>query len=123
VQAIQSQAIEECKQLREQLDTVASTPAMATYAAVVNRQPSHQQDTQLVPLARPTLANTLFCTIDTSWVGEEDKGKTQIANIRQQIEKEMRGNEDIQNWRCAVIVKDPKNTDWVKVICRHEEEI
>jgi hypothetical protein len=123
VQAIQSQSMEECKQLREQLETIASTPAKATYAAVVDRQSSHQQDTQLVPLARPTLANTLFCTIDTSRVREEDKAKTQIANIRQQIEKEIRGNEETQNWRCAAMVKDPKNADRIKVICRHEEEI
>uniref|UniRef100_A0A093V5P3 Uncharacterized protein n=1 Tax=Talaromyces marneffei PM1 TaxID=1077442 RepID=A0A093V5P3_TALMA len=110
-------------QTQEQLDTVASTPAMTTYAAVVDRQPSHQQDTQLVPLARPTLVNTLFCTIDTSRVGEQDKAKTQIANIRQQIEKEMRGNKETENWRCAAMIKDPKTADRIKVVCRHEDEM
>ncbi|QGA14933.1 hypothetical protein EYB26_005087 [Talaromyces marneffei] len=123
VEAIRSQATEDYKQLQEQLDTVASTPAMTTYAAVVDRQPSHQQDTQLVPLARPTLVNTLFCTIDTSRVGEQDKAKTQIANIRQQIEKEMRGNEETENWRCAAMIKDPKTADRIKVVCRHEDEM
>ncbi|EEA23611.1 hypothetical protein PMAA_101940 [Talaromyces marneffei ATCC 18224] len=113
----------ECKQLWEQLNTIASAPAKATYATVVDRQSGHQQDTEVVPLARPTLANTLFCTIDTSRVGEEDKARTQIANIRQQIEKEMRGNEETQNWRCAAMVKDPKNADRIKVICRDKEEI
>ncbi|QGA18635.1 hypothetical protein EYB26_006320 [Talaromyces marneffei] len=123
VEAIESQSIEECKQLWEQLNTIASAPAKATYATVVDRQSGHQQDTEVVPLARPTLANTLFCTIDTSRVGEEDKARTQIANIRQQIEKEMRGNKETQNWRCAAMVKDPKNADRIKVICRDEEEI
>ncbi|QGA18689.1 hypothetical protein EYB26_006374 [Talaromyces marneffei] len=123
VEAIESQSIEECKQLWEQLNTIASAPAKATYATVVDRQSGHQQDTEVVPLARPTLANTLFCTIDTSRVGEEDKARTQIANIRQQIEKEMRGNEETQNWRCAAMVKDPKNADRIKVICRDKEEI
>ncbi|KAL3704454.1 hypothetical protein TMatcc_010145 [Talaromyces marneffei ATCC 18224] len=113
VEAIESQSIEECKQLWEQLNTIASAPAKATYAT----------DIEVVPLARPTLANTLFCTIDTSRVGEEDKARTQIANIRQQIKKEMRGNEETQNWRCAAMVKDPKNADRIKVICRDEEEI
>jgi hypothetical protein len=123
VEAIQSQSMEECKQLREQLDTIASTPAKATYAAIVDRQSGHQQDTPLVALAPPTLASTLFCTIDTSRVGEGDKAKAQIASIRQQIEKEMRGNEETKNWRCAAIIKDPKNADRVKVVCRHEDEI
>lgn len=123
VEAIESQSIEECKQLREQLDTIANTPAEATYAAVIDRQSGHQRDTPLVPLAPPTPANTLFCTIDTSRVGEEDKAKVQITNIRQQIEKELRGNEGTRNWRCAAMIKDPKNADRVKVICRHEDEI
>jgi hypothetical protein len=123
MEAIQSQSMEECKQLREQLDTIMSTPAKATYAAVLDKQPGHQQDTPLVPPAPSTLANTLFCTIDMSRVGEGDKAKAQIADIRQHIEKEMRGSEKTRNWRCAAIIKDPKNADRVKVVCRHEDEI
>jgi hypothetical protein len=132
IEAIQSQSAEECKQLREQLDTIANTPINAalmqtksqpSFADMVSSQSSHQQDTNLGPLARPTVANTLFCTIDTSRVGEEDKAKAQITNIRQQIEKAMRGSEETRNWRCAAMVKDPKNADRVKVICRHEDEI
>ncbi|EED14511.1 conserved hypothetical protein [Talaromyces stipitatus ATCC 10500] len=123
VEAIQSQSMEECKQLWERLNTIASTPAKANYAAVVDRQSGHQQDTPLVPLAPPTLANTLFCTIDTSRVEEGDEAKAQIASIRQQIEKKMQGSEETKNWRCAAMIKDPKNADRVKVVCRHEDEI
>ncbi|KAF3392112.1 hypothetical protein DPV78_010808 [Talaromyces pinophilus] len=54
---------------------------------------------------------------------EEDKGKTQIAGIRQMIEKVMRENEETKNWRCAAVVKDPKNTAQIRVICRNEDEI
>ncbi len=118
-----SQSAEEYKQLREQLDTVASTPAKATYAAALGSQPGHQQDVLLGPPVPPTFANTLFCTIDTSRVMEEDKGKTQIAGIRQMIEKVMRENEETKNWRCAAVVKDPKNTARIRVICRNEDEI
>ncbi|EED17393.1 conserved hypothetical protein [Talaromyces stipitatus ATCC 10500] len=122
LETVQCQSIEECKQLREQLETMANTPINAalmqtksqpSFADMISSQSSHQQDTHLGPLAPPTVANTLFCTIDTSRVGEEDKAKAQIANIRQQIEKEMRGT----------MAKDPKNADRVKVICRHEDEI
>uniref|UniRef100_A0A093XJT4 Uncharacterized protein n=1 Tax=Talaromyces marneffei PM1 TaxID=1077442 RepID=A0A093XJT4_TALMA len=122
VEAIESQSIEECKQLWEQLNTIASTPAKATYATVVDRHSGHQQDTEFAPLARPTLANTLFCTIDTSRVGEEDKARTQIASIRQQIEREMGGNRKhktgvVQQWLRTQKCRPDK------VICRHEEEI
>uniref|UniRef100_A0A093UYX5 Uncharacterized protein n=1 Tax=Talaromyces marneffei PM1 TaxID=1077442 RepID=A0A093UYX5_TALMA len=101
VEAIESQSIEECKQLWEQLNTI---------------------DTEFAPLARPTLANTLFCTIDTSRVGEEDKARTQIASIRQQIEREMGGNRKhktgvVQQWLRTQKCRPDK------VICRHEEEI
>ncbi|KAE8548278.1 hypothetical protein EYB25_010072 [Talaromyces marneffei] len=41
VEAIESQSIEECKQLWEQLNTIASAPAKATYATVVDRQSGH----------------------------------------------------------------------------------
>ena len=62
----QSQSAEEYKQLREQLDTVASNSAKATYAAALGSQPGHQQDAVLGPPVPPTFANTLFCTIDIS---------------------------------------------------------
>ncbi|EED13986.1 hypothetical protein TSTA_102160 [Talaromyces stipitatus ATCC 10500] len=106
VEAIESQSIEECKQLWEQLDTIANTLAKAIYATIIDRQSRHQQDTPLVPLAPPTLANTLFCTIDTSRVGEEDKAK---------IEKKLRESEETRNWHYAAIIKDPKNVDRVKL--------
>jgi hypothetical protein len=39
------------------------------------------------------------------------------------IEKVMRENEETKNWRCAAVVKDPKNTARIRVICRNEDEI
>ncbi|KAL3713548.1 hypothetical protein TMatcc_002251 [Talaromyces marneffei ATCC 18224] len=123
VEAIQNQSADECKHIREQLDTIANAPVKETYAAALGSQPGHQQDAPLGPPVPPTFANTLFCTIDTSRVGEDDKVKAQIANVRQLIEKEIQGNEEIRNWRCAAVVKDAKNADRIKVVCRHEDEI
>jgi hypothetical protein len=116
LEATQCQNTEECKQLQKQIETVS-------YAGVVNSRPHYQGDAPLGPPGPPTFASTLFCTIDTSRVGEEDKAKAQVTNIRQQIEEEMRGNEQTKNWRCAAMIKDPKNADRVKVICRNEDEI
>ncbi|KAE8548990.1 hypothetical protein EYB25_009373 [Talaromyces marneffei] len=89
VEAIQNQSADECKHLREQLDTIANAPVKETYAAALGSQPGHQQDAPLGPSVSPTFANILFCTIDTSRVGEDDKVKAQIANIRQLIEKQI----------------------------------
>uniref|UniRef100_A0A093VKG1 Uncharacterized protein n=1 Tax=Talaromyces marneffei PM1 TaxID=1077442 RepID=A0A093VKG1_TALMA len=38
-----------------------------------------------------------------------------LESTYQEIEKEMRGNEETQNWRCAAMVKDPKNADRIKL--------
>ncbi|KAL3702668.1 hypothetical protein TMatcc_011248 [Talaromyces marneffei ATCC 18224] len=116
LEATQSQNTEECEQLQKQIETIS-------YAGVVGSQPHHQQDAPLGPPGSLTSTSTLFCTIDTSRVGEEGKAKVQIADIRQRIEKEMRGSEQTKNWRCAAMIKDHKNADRVKVICRNEEEI
>jgi hypothetical protein len=123
VEAIQNQSAEECKQLQEQLDTIMNitvkeahmqTKLQQSYADMISGgQSSHQQDAPSGPLGPPRLTNTLFCTIDTSRVGEEDKAKTQIANVRQLIEKEIRGNENMKSWRCAAVLKDSKNANRV----------
>ncbi|EED14600.1 hypothetical protein TSTA_040790 [Talaromyces stipitatus ATCC 10500] len=128
IEVIQSQAAEDCKQLREQLDTIAKasvnaalmqTKSQPSFADIINSQSVHQHGIRLGPLGPPvppTMANTLFCTIDTSRVREEDKAKAQIAN-------EIQGNEGMETWRCAAVIKDPKNADQVKIICRQEDEI
>ena len=69
-----------------------------------------------------TFTDTLYCTIDTSRVAEEHKHKTQVVGIRETIEKEMRTREGHENWRCAAVIKDGKNADRVKLICRDETE-
>jgi hypothetical protein len=65
----------------------------------------------------------LFCTIDTSRVEEREKGKVQAADIRKAIETEIRLRENKGNWRCAAVVKEARNPDRVRVICRDEGEV
>jgi hypothetical protein len=66
----------------------------------------------------------LFCTIDTSRVSEEDRGKVQVGEVRQAIEEKVRAREGGQpNWRCAAVVKDVRNEDRIKVVCRDEAEL
>ena len=133
---IQTQSSEEWKQLREQLDAITNSPLGAT-SAQPSPHPSYADIARTPPVSQPSnlptlssmntmpssFTDTLYCTIDTSRVVEEDKPRTQLAGIRQMIEKEMRTREGQENWRCAAVVRDARNADRVKVFCRDEAEI
>ena len=60
--------------------------------------------------------NTQYCIIDTSRVEEEDE-------IRQAIEKNLRETEGQETWRCAAVIRDPKNINRIKVTCRDGVEL
>ncbi|KAH8656269.1 hypothetical protein BGZ61DRAFT_570766, partial [Ilyonectria robusta] len=132
---VREQAAEETKQLREQLDAMAKsiqansaqTSPHPSYADVArtppSSQPSNVQTLSSMQTTPSTLIDTLFCTIDTSRVNEEEKGKAQVGGIRQAIEEEMRKKEGRQDWRCAAVVRNAKNADRIKVICRDESEM
>ena len=123
------------KLLREQLDTITNISAMVA-PAQASTHPSYADVARTPPTSHPsnlpslssmnttpsTFTDTLYCTIDTSRVEEELKPKTQVAGIRETIEKEMRSREGQENWRCAAVIKDSKSADRVKVICRDETE-
>jgi hypothetical protein len=70
-----------------------------------------------------TMTDTLYCTIDTSRMGEEDKSKVHPGSIRKAIEEEIRTADGHANWRCAAVIKDSRNAERVKVACRDEAEL
>ena len=70
----------------------------------------------------PTTIDTLYCTVDTSRVEEDDKDKAQPGAIRQAIEKEVRKLEGRENWRCMAVVKDVRR-EHIRVTCRDEVEL
>ncbi|KAL3708730.1 hypothetical protein TMatcc_006714 [Talaromyces marneffei ATCC 18224] len=47
----------------------------------------------------------------------------EVKGLKELIEKEIQGNKEIRNWQCAAVIKDAKNADRIKVVCRHEDEI
>jgi ribosomal protein S9 len=69
------------------------------------------------------MTDTLYCTVDTSRVEEEDKSKAQPGEIRQAIEQELRKSEDRKTWRCVAVTKDPRNTARTRITCRNEAEL
>ncbi|EAQ85495.1 hypothetical protein CHGG_09509 [Chaetomium globosum CBS 148.51] len=45
-----------------------------------------------------------------------------VADVRKAIETEVRTLENMGDWRCAAVVKETRNPDRVKVVCRDENE-
>lgn len=124
---------EELKQVREQLEVIktattsAQTSPQASYADVA-RTPPQSQPTDLLTLSSmrttpSSFTDTFHCTVDTSRVEEGDRQRTQVGGIRQAIEGEVRAKEGHETWRCAAVVKDARNADRIKVICRSEAEL
>jgi hypothetical protein len=132
---VREQAAEETKQLREQLETMAKS--IMVNSAQTSPQPSYADVARTPPRSQPSnvrslssmrttpssFSDTLYCTIDVSRVSEEDKDKAQVGEVRQAIEEGMRTQEGQQGWRCAAVVKEARNTDRIKVICRDEAEM
>ncbi len=65
----------------------------------------------------------MYCTIDTSRVGEGKQNKAQRGAIQAEIEKEIRTKEDYSGWRCVAVIKDPKNATRIRVACQDENEL
>ncbi|EAQ91643.1 hypothetical protein CHGG_03578 [Chaetomium globosum CBS 148.51] len=131
-----TQLSEELRQARDQIDTLQRNPvamassqpsARGSYAEVARTPPSSQPSGVRTLSSRNTtpssFTDTLFCTIDTSRVEEKEKGNVQVADIRKAIETEARAQESMGDWRCAAVVKEARNPDRVRVICRDEGEV
>jgi septal ring factor EnvC (AmiA/AmiB activator) len=88
--------------IQTQLSNI-QVPASASpsYAAVArtppNSQPSNLPSFSSRSLTPSTMTDTLYCTIDTSRMNEEDKSKAQPGVIREGIEKEMRRQTERNN--------------------------
>lgn len=94
-----------------------------SYAAIA-RTPLLSQPTNLASTTttqKSVTSETLYCTIDTSRVEESRHGEVKPGAIREAIEKEIRGKEG-NNWRCAAVMRDPRNGGRIRVACRDEKE-
>jgi hypothetical protein len=52
-----------------------------------------------------------------------EKGKAQVGEVRLVIEEKVRARDGRQSWRCAAVMKDARNADRIKVVCRDEAEM
>jgi regulator of replication initiation timing len=138
-QHIKEQNIElkdEIGMLRDQVGSLSaslpSTPSWASVATNRTGSGSTQQTSNGVTASAHDLArsppdprattDTLYCTIDTSRVADEDTDKTAPGAVRAAVEKEMRAVNGQGNWRCRAVTRDAKNANRIKIACRDEAE-
>lgn len=121
----------ENKELRETLQaemakiqTPSATPSYADVARTPpSSRPSNIQTLSSMNTTPTTMTDTLYCTVDTSRLEENDKGKTGPGAIRQAIEKEVRTTDGQETWRCLAVTADPRNPERIRVTCRDEAEL
>ena len=124
--------------LRDQVGSLStSLPSTQTWASVAADRPGLTQpipndataaDAGSSNLVRHLLkssatADTLYCTIDTFRVTQEDADKISPVTIRTIVEKEIRAHAGQSNWRCRAVTRDAKVTNRIKIACRHEDEL
>jgi regulator of replication initiation timing len=122
--------------LRDHVDNLSallpSTPSWASIAAKRTGSGSMQQTSNAITastnnLARHlpsqlTITDTLYCTIDTSRVVEDDIDKASPGAIRAIVEKEVRASNGQSSWRCLAVTRNAKTTSRIKIACRDESE-
>ncbi|KAJ5264619.1 hypothetical protein N7505_007412 [Penicillium chrysogenum] len=69
-----------------------------------------------------TFTDTLYCTIDTSRMVNNENEKMPAGPIRAAVETEIRTMEEHTHWRCRAVTVDPKNTHRNRIACRDEAE-
>jgi hypothetical protein len=114
------------EQIESQLSSIQVSSPSPSYAVVArtppNSWPSNIQTLTSMGTTLSRMTDTLYCTIDMSRVGEDDKDKAQPGPIRKAVEEEIRTMEGHGRLRCAAVIKDGRNTERIKIACRDEEE-
>jgi hypothetical protein len=121
--------------MQEKLDIIMKCPAISTYANTSlnpsyvdvartppNSIPANLNSISFIRTTPSTIIDTLYYTIDTFRVANEDTDKTSAGVIRITVEKEIQTLKDQTNWRCRAVTKDTKNTTRIRIVCRDENE-
>jgi hypothetical protein len=115
------------EQIQTQPSSIQASSPSPSYAEVARTPPNSLPSNVRTIISTGTtpsmLTDTLYCTIDTSRVEEEDKNKAHPGAIRKAIEEEIRTREGQDKWRCAAVIRDARNTDRIRIACRDEAEL
>ncbi|KDN71873.1 hypothetical protein CSUB01_09606 [Colletotrichum sublineola] len=132
LQALKQQVEDEGRNTQDKLGVVAamtttqSSPSL-TYAEVArtapNSQPSNIRTLTSGGTTPSNFTDTLYCTIDTSKVENEDPTQTSVGAIRAMVENQIRASEgEATSWRCRAVTKDPRNPHRIRIACRTDDE-
>lgn len=112
--------------VEKKLSSIQQSSPNPSYADIA-RTPPGSRPSNLRTISNQTtpstFTDTLYCTVDVSNVEEADRDNASASKIRQDIEKEMRGGEEGNSWRCVAVTRDPRNTARVRITCRDESEL
>ena len=112
--------------VEKKLSSIQQSSPNPSYADIA-RTPPGSRPSNLRTISNQTtpstFTDTLYCTVDVSNVEEADRDNASASKIRQDIEKEMRGGEKGNSWRCVAVTRDPRNTARVRITCRDESEL
>lgn len=67
-------------------------------------------------------SESLFCTIDVSKVGIEERSCVTPGEIRAAVESEVREEKESPAWRCRAVTQDLKASHRIRIVCRDEAE-
>jgi hypothetical protein len=128
IETLQGQVAEMTEKIETQLSNtqppLSGSPSYAEVAGTPpSSRPSNVQTLSSVRTTPSTMTDTLYCTIDTSRVEEQEKSRVQPGAIRKAIEEEIRTMEGQEHWRCVAVMKDARNHDRIRVTCRNETEL
>jgi hypothetical protein len=128
IETLKAQVTEMTRKIETQLSNIQpSQSAAPSYAEVArtppSSSPSRVQTLTSIGTTPSTMTDTLYCTIDTSRVVEEERNKAQPGAVRKAIEEEIRAVRGQENWRCVAVIKDARNLERIKVTCRNELEL
>lgn len=97
-----------------------------SYADVARTPPtSHPSNIRTLSTSNTTpttFTDTLYCTIDTSKMADNEHERMSAGPIRAAVETEIRTMENHMHWRCRAVTVDPKNTNRIRIACRDEAE-
>ncbi|KAJ5901449.1 hypothetical protein N7495_001977 [Penicillium taxi] len=118
--------LREIQSLRDAISPTDPTMGSPSYADVARTPPtSHLSNIRTLSSLNTTpstFTDTLYCTIDTSKMVNNESEKKSAGPIRAAVETEIRSMEEHAHWRCRAVTVDPKNNHRIRIVCRDEAE-
>lgn len=128
IEALKAEVTDMTEKIQTQLSNIQAPSSPSPSYAEVTRTPpgslpSNVQTLSSLRTTPSTMTDTLYCTVDTSRVGEGERSKAQPGAVRKAIEEEIRTVKGQANWHCAAVIRDARNTERIKILCRDEAKL